>query len=38
MADTLKERGFTAEPYHAGLDADVRRATQERFIRGPHAH
>ena len=33
MADTLKERGFTAEPYHAGLDADVRRAAQERFIR-----
>ena len=33
MADTLKERGFVTEPYHAGLDADVRRATQERFIR-----
>ena len=33
MATTLKELGFRAEPYHAGLDADVRRATQERFIR-----
>ena len=33
MAAMLKERGFSAEPYHAGLDADVRRATQERFIR-----
>ena len=33
MAQTLKERGFVAEPYHAGLEADVRRATQERFIR-----
>lgn len=33
MAATLKARRFKAEPYHAGLDADVRRATQERFIR-----
>ena len=33
MAATLKERGFSAEPYHAGLDNDVRRSTQERFIR-----
>ena len=33
MAQTLKERRFTAEAYHAGLGADVRRATQERFIR-----
>ena len=33
LALTLKERGFEAEPYHAGLDANVRRATQERFIR-----
>ena len=33
MAQTLKERGFVAEPYHAGLEADVRRETQERFIR-----
>ena len=33
MAQTLKERGFVAEPYHAGLEAELRRATQERFIR-----
>ena len=33
MAETLKERGFTAEAYHAGLEPDIRRATQERFIR-----
>ena len=33
MALTLTERGFTAEAYHAGLDAAVRRLTQERFIR-----
>ena len=33
MAQTLSERGFTAEPYHAGLEPDVRQATQERFIR-----
>ena len=32
MAQTLRERAFVAEPYHAGLDADVRKATQERFI------
>ena len=33
MAQTLTEQGFSAEAYHAGLDPDVRRATQERFIR-----
>ena len=33
MAQSLTERGFTAEAYHAGLGPDVRRATQERFIR-----
>ncbi len=33
MAQTLSERGFTAEAYHAGLDPEVRRTTQERFIR-----
>ena len=33
MARNLRERGFNAEPYHAGLEPDVRRATQERFIR-----
>ena len=30
---TLRERGFGAEAYHAGLEPDVRRSTQERFIR-----
>ena len=33
LAMTLKERGFAAEPYHAGLEPEARRATQERFIR-----
>ena len=33
MAATLQERGFSVEPYHAGLDAGVRRSAQERFIR-----
>ena len=33
MAQTLRERGFGAESYHAGLEPDVRRATQDRFIR-----
>lgn len=33
LADKLKQRGFSAEPYHAGLDGDTRRRTQERFIR-----
>ena len=32
MALALRERAFIAEPYHAGLAADVRKATQERFI------
>ena len=32
MALTLRERAFVAEPYHAGLAADLRKATQERFI------
>ena len=32
-AEALSERGYTAEPYHAGLEPEVRRATQERFIR-----
>ena len=32
LAQTLRERAFVAEPYHAGLNADVRKATQERFI------
>jgi ATP-dependent DNA helicase RecQ len=29
----LSERGFSALPYHAGLERDVRRETQEKFIR-----
>ena len=33
MAARLRESGFDARPYHAGLDSNVRRATQERFIR-----
>ena len=33
LAEDLNERGFSARPYHAGLGADVRRRTQEDFIR-----
>jgi len=33
IAARLRESGFDAGPYHAGLDGNVRRATQERFIR-----
>ena len=33
MAETLRERGFTAEAYHAGMEPETRRATQDRFIR-----
>ena len=29
----LSERGYSALPYHAGLERDVRRETQEQFIR-----
>lgn len=29
----LCDQGFTALPYHAGLDASVRQANQERFLR-----
>ena len=29
----LSERGYSALPYHAGLERDVRRETQEKFIR-----
>ncbi len=28
----LEEKGFSALPYHAGLDADVRRRNQRRFL------
>ncbi|MCY3544536.1 MAG: DNA helicase RecQ [Chloroflexi bacterium] len=33
LADNLRRQGFNALPYHAGMDADVRRVNQERFIR-----
>ncbi len=33
MAETLSERGFPAEAYHAGLEAGQRRSIQDRFIR-----
>jgi ATP-dependent DNA helicase RecQ len=32
-AQALSERGHNAEPYHAGLEPQVRATTQERFIR-----
>jgi ATP-dependent DNA helicase RecQ len=32
-AGWLNAEGFTALPYHAGLDADVRRRHQDRFLR-----
>ena len=33
LAANLSERGFSALPYHAGLDTSVRSQTQEQFIR-----
>lgn len=33
VAADLRAEGFKANPYHAGLEADVRRETQEQFIR-----
>ena len=33
MAQTLTERGISAEAYHAGLETDLRRSIQDRFIR-----
>ena len=33
ITEALQERGFDAEAYHAGLDSEVRRVTQERFVR-----
>ncbi len=33
LAGKLRRQGFMAEAYHAGLDGDIRRQTQERFIR-----
>ncbi|WP_157270850.1 DNA helicase RecQ [Azohydromonas aeria] len=32
-ADWLRQQGIPALPYHAGLDADVRRQHQDRFLR-----
>ncbi len=32
LADSLRQAGFQALPYHAGLDADTRKRTQDRFI------
>ena len=34
LASELSKRGFKAQPYHAGLESDVRRTTQERFLSG----
>jgi ATP-dependent DNA helicase RecQ len=33
VASLLHERGVAALPYHAGLDAEVRQANQDRFLR-----
>ena len=33
LAATLSQAGFPAQAYHAGLDPDERRLTQERFVR-----
>ena len=33
LAARLREGGFDAQPYHAGLENEVRRQTQENFIR-----
>ena len=33
LAEDLNARGFSARPYHAGLDGETRRRTQEDFIR-----
>ena len=33
LADQLNAQGFSALPYHAGLDAETRRRTQEDFTR-----
>jgi ATP-dependent DNA helicase RecQ len=33
LADHLVRRGFSARPYHAGLDDEMRKANQEAFIR-----
>jgi ATP-dependent DNA helicase RecQ len=33
IAQTLSQQGINALPYHAGLDAEVRQANQDRFLR-----
>ncbi len=33
LADSLRDEGIDAVPYHAGMDAETRRRNQERFIR-----
>ena len=33
IASRLRDSGFDAQPYHAGLEDEVRHETQERFIR-----
>ncbi len=33
LAADLTERGFKARPYHAGLDSETRRSTQDDFLR-----
>ncbi len=33
LAEDLNDRGLLARPYHAGLEPDIRRRTQEDFIR-----
>lgn len=33
FAEDLRGEGFSCLPYHAGLDAETRRTTQERFMR-----
>ena len=33
LAEDLNSRGLSARPYHAGLNPEVRRRTQEDFIR-----
>ena len=33
LAQTLRDQGFNAEAYHAGMDPNLRRSVQDRFIR-----
>ena len=34
LSESLAGRGFSARPYHAGLDADIRAQHQRRFVDG----